>query len=120
MGAAMEKKVSRLKRARRSRAKILELRATRLSVHRTAQHIYAQIFDPQSKVIVPASTLQKDVAEGLKGTGNIEAAKAVGKAIAERAKAKGVTQVAFDRSGFKYHGRIKALAEAAREAGLEF
>ena len=120
MGAAMEKKVSRLKRARRSRAKILELRATRLSVHRTAQHIYAQIFDPKSKVIVSASTLQKDVAEGLKGTGNIEAAKAVGKAIAERAKAKGVTQVAFDRSGFKYHGRIKALAEAAREAGLEF
>ena len=77
-------------------------------------------FDPESKVIVSASTLQKDVAEGLKGTGNIEAAKAVGKAIAERAKAKGVTQVAFDRSGFKYHGRIKALAEAAREAGLEF
>ena len=120
MGAAMEKKVSRLKRARRSRAKILELRAVRLSVHRTAQHIYAQVFDPESKVIASASTLQKDVAEGLKGTGNIEAAKAVGKAIAERAKAKGVTQVAFDRSGFKYHGRIKALAEAAREAGLEF
>jgi large subunit ribosomal protein L18 len=120
MGAAMEKKVSRLKRARRSRAKILELRVTRLSVHRTAQHIYAQIFDPESKVIASASTLQKDVAEGLKGTGNIEAAKAVGKAIAERAKAKGVSQVAFDRSGFKYHGRIKALAEAAREAGLEF
>jgi large subunit ribosomal protein L18 len=120
MGAAMEKKVSRLKRARRSRAKILELRATRLSVHRTAQHIYAQIFDPESKVIVSASTWQKDVAEGLKGTGNVEAAKAVGKAIAERAKAKGVTQVAFDRSGFKYHGRVKALAEAAREAGLEF
>jgi large subunit ribosomal protein L18 len=120
MGAAMEKKVSRLKRARRSRAKILELRAVRLSVHRTPQHIYAQIFDPESKVIASASTLQKDVAEGLKGTGNIEAAKAVGKAIAERAKAKGVTQVAFDRSGFKYHGRIKALAEAAREAGLEF
>jgi large subunit ribosomal protein L18 len=120
MGAAMEKKVSRLKRARRSRAKISELRAVRLSVHRTAQHIYAQVFDPESKVIASASTLQKDVAEGLKGTGNIEAAKAVGKAIAERAKAKGVTQVAFDRSGFKYHGRIKALAEAAREAGLEF
>jgi large subunit ribosomal protein L18 len=120
MGAAMEKKVSRLKRARRSRAKISELRSVRLSVHRTAQHIYAQVFDPESKVIASASTLQKDVAEGLKGTGNIEAAKAVGKAIAERAKAKGVTQVAFDRSGFKYHGRIKALAEAAREAGLEF
>jgi large subunit ribosomal protein L18 len=120
MGAAMEKKVSRLKRARRSRAKIQELRAVRLSVHRTAQHIYAQVFDTESKVIASASTLQKDVAQGLEGTGNVEAAKAVGRAIAERAKAKGVTQVAFDRSGFKYHGRIKALAEAAREAGLEF
>ena len=120
MGAAMEKKVSRLKRARRSRAKIQELRAVRLSVHRTAQHIYAQVFDTESKVIASASTLQKDVAQGLEGTGNVEAAKAVGRAIAERAKAKGVTQVAFDRSGFKYHGRIKALADAAREAGLEF
>ena len=116
----MDKKESRLRRATRSRAKLRELKVLRLSVHRTPQHIYAQIFDPQSKVIVSASTLQKDVAEGLKGTGNVEAAKAVGKAIAERAKAKGVTQVAFDRSGFKYHGRIKALAEAAREAGLEF
>jgi len=121
MGAAMiEKRVSRLKRARRSRAKIRELRIVRLSVHRTPQHIYAQVFDPQSKVIASASTLQKDVAEGLKNTGNIEAAKAVGRAIAERAKAHGITQVAFDRSGFKYHGRIKALAEAARAAGLEF
>jgi large subunit ribosomal protein L18 len=120
MGAAMEKKVSRLKRARRSRAKIHELRVVRLSVHRTAQHIYAQVFDPDSKVIASASTLQKDVAQGLKGTSNVEAAKAVGKAIAERAKAKGVTQVAFDRSGYKYHGRVKALADAAREAGLEF
>ena len=91
----------------------------RLSVHRTPQHIYAQVFDPGSQVVASASTLQKDVAEGLKGTGNIEAAKAVGKAIAERAKAKGITRVAFDRSGFKYHGRIKALADAAREAGLE-
>jgi large subunit ribosomal protein L18 len=96
-----------------------ELKVMRLSVHRTPQHIYAQVFDPQSKVIVAASTLQKDVAEGLKGTGNVEAARAVGKAIAERAKAKGVTRVAFDRSGFKYHGRVKALAEAAREHGLE-
>ena len=120
MGAAMEKKVSRLKRARPTRAKIHELRAMRLSVHRTAQHIYAQVFDPESKVVASASTLQKDVAAGLEGTGNVEAAKAVGRAIAERAKAKGVTQVAFDRSGFKYHGRIKALAEAAREAGLVF
>ena len=116
----MEKKVSRLKRARPARAKIHELRTMRLSVHRTAQHIYAQVFDPDSKVVASASTLQKDVAEGLKGTGNVEAAKAVGRAIAERAKAKGVTQVAFDRSGFKYHGRVKALADAAREAGLEF
>jgi large subunit ribosomal protein L18 len=71
-------------------------------------------------VVASASTLQKDVAGGLKNTGNVEAAKAVGRAIAERTKAKGITQVAFDRSGFKYHGRIKALAEAAREAGLEF
>jgi large subunit ribosomal protein L18 len=115
----MEKKVSRQKRARRGRAKMHELKVMRLSVHRTPQHIYAQVFDPESKVVASASTLQKDVAEGLKGTGNVEAAKAVGKAIAERAKAKGVTSVAFDRSGFKYHGRIKALADAAREAGLE-
>jgi large subunit ribosomal protein L18 len=115
----MHKKVSRLRRARRGRAKMQELKVMRLSVHRTAQHIYAQVFDPQSNVVAAASTLQKDVAEGLKGTGNVEAAKAVGKAIAERAKAKGVTRVAFDRSGFKYHGRIKALADAAREHGLE-
>jgi large subunit ribosomal protein L18 len=120
MGAAMEKKVSRQRRARPARAKIHELRAMRLSVHRTPQHIYAQVFDPDSRVIASASTLQKDVAQGLKGTGNVEAAKAVGKAIAERAQAQGVKQVAFDRSGFKYHGRIKALAEAARAAGLEF
>ena len=121
MGAAMMvKKVSRLRRARRSRAKIHELRTMRLSVHRTAQHIYAQVFDPQSKVVASASTLQKDVAEGLKGTGNVEAAKAVGTAIAEAAKAAGVTKVAFDRAGFMYHGRVKALADAAREAGLEF
>jgi large subunit ribosomal protein L18 len=116
----MEKKVSRLKRARRGRAKIRELKVMRLSIHRTPRHIYAQVFDPESKVVATASTLQKDVAGGLKATGNVEAAKAVGKAIAERARAKGVTQVAFDRSGFKYHGRVKALADAAREHGLEF
>ena len=116
----MEKKVSRLKRARRGRAKIRELKVVRLSIHRTPRHIYAQGFDADSKVVAVASTVQKDVAEGLKATGNIEAAKAVGKAIAERAKAKGITQVAFDRSGFKYHGRVKALADAAREHGLEF
>jgi large subunit ribosomal protein L18 len=116
----MEKTVSRQKRARRGRAKIRELKVMRLSVHRTPRHIYAQVFDPQSRVIAVASTVQDDVVAGLKGTGNVEAAKAVGKAIAERAKAKGVTQVAFDRSGFKYHGRVKALAESAREHGLEF
>src|SRR5512138_3804931 len=116
----MNKNAQRLRRAVRARAKIRELKVLRLSVHRTPRHIYAQIFDPESKVLAAASTLQKEVREGLKGTGNATAAAAVGKAIAERAKAKGITKVAFDRSGFKFHGRIKALADAAREAGLEF
>ena len=114
------KNVQRLRRAARSRAKIRELKAMRLSVHRTPQHIYAQIFDSNSKVLAAASTLQKEVRGDLKGTGNATAAAAVGKAIAEKAKAAGIKQVAFDRSGFKYHGRIKALADAARENGLEF
>jgi large subunit ribosomal protein L18 len=121
----LDKRDTRLRRALRGRVKIKELAAVRLSVHRTPRHIYAQIFEPQGeskgdKVLVTASTLQKDVRGDLKTTGNIEAAKAVGRAIAERAKAKGIAKVAFDRSGFMYHGRIKALAEAAREAGLEF
>lgn len=116
----MNKNAQRRRRATPARAKIRELKALRLSVHRTPQHIYAQIFDTQSKVLAAASTLQKDVREGLKGTGNVTAAAAVGKAIAEKAKAAGITRVAFDRSGFKYHGRIKALADAARENGLEF
>ncbi len=116
----MNKNAQRRHRAVRSRAKIRELRVLRLSVHRTPQHIYAQIFDPQSKVLASASTLQKTVREGLKNTGNATAAAAVGKAIAEKAVAAGIKQVAFDRSGFKYHGRIKALAEAARANGLEF
>jgi large subunit ribosomal protein L18 len=116
----MNKNAQRLRRAVKSRAKIRELRALRLSVHRTPQHIYAQIFDANSKVLAAASTLQKDVRESLKGTGNITAAAAVGKAIAEKAKAAGITEVAFDRSGFKFHGRIKALADAARENGLQF
>ena len=117
----LTKQDTRLRRARRGREKIKELAALRLSVHRTPQHIYAQIFAPEGdKVLVAASTLQKDVRGDLKTTGNIEAAKAVGRAIAERAKAKGIAKVAFDRSGFMYHGRVKALAEAAREAGLEF
>jgi large subunit ribosomal protein L18 len=116
----MNKNAQRLRRATRSRAKIRELKSLRLSVHRTPQHIYAQIFDANSKVLAAASTVQKDVRDGLKGTGNATAAAAVGKAIAEKAKAAGIKQVAFDRSGFKYHGRIKALADAARENGLEF
>ncbi len=117
----LTKQDTRLRRARRGREKIKELAALRLSIHRTPQHIYAQIFAAEGdKVLVAASTLQKDVRGELKTTGNIEAAKAVGRAIAERAKALGVAKVAFDRSGFMYHGRVKALAEAAREAGLEF
>ena len=117
----LTKQDTRLRRARRGREKIKELAALRLSVHRTPQHIYAQIFAPEGdKVLVSASTVQKDVRGELKTTGNIDAAKAVGRAIAERAIAKGIAKVAFDRSGFTYHGRVRALAEAAREAGLEF
>lgn len=116
-----EKKVQRLRRASRARHKIRELRVARLSVHRTPQHIYAQILAADGgHVIASASTVQENVRAGLKGTGNVEAAKAVGKAIAERAKEKGIDAVAFDRSGFKYHGRVKALADAAREHGLKF
>jgi large subunit ribosomal protein L18 len=111
----------RLRRAAKTRARIRELAVARLTVHRTPQHIYAQIIDGVgAKVIAAASTVQEGVSKGLKGTGNVEAAKAVGRSIAERAKAAGVSKVAFDRSGFQYHGRVKALADAAREAGLEF
>lgn len=114
-----DKKLSRLRRARRARAKIRELCITRLSIHRTPRHIYAQVIaEGGSKVLASASTLDKDLRSGK--TGNTDAAKAVGALIAERAKAAGITQVAFDRSGFKYHGRVKALADAAREGGLEF
>lgn len=113
------KKQARLRRARRARAKISELGSTRLCVNRTPRHIYAQIIDGAgAKVIASASTLDKDLRSNK--TGNVDAATAVGKLIAERAKAAGVTQVAFDRSGYKYHGRVKALADAAREGGLEF
>src|SRR5262249_33722442 len=115
------KKERRLRRAVKSREHIRQLGVARLSVHRTAQHIYAQVTDANgAKVIAAASTLQTSVRDGLKGTGNVEAAKAVGRTIAERSKAAGISKVAFDRAGFQYHGRIKALAEAAREAGLEF
>jgi large subunit ribosomal protein L18 len=117
----MNKNENRLRRAKSTRSHIRRLAVARLSVHRTGQHIYAQVFDATGqRVVAAASTLQAAVADGLKGTKNLTAAAAVGKAIAERAVAAGVESVAFDRSGFRYHGRIKALAEAAREAGLKF
>ena len=111
----------RQRRAIKTRLHIRDLGVARLTIHRTPQHIYAQVFDPSgAKVLATASTVQESVSKDLKGTGNVDAAKAVGRQIAERAKAAGITKVAFDRSGFRYHGRVKALADAAREAGLEF
>lgn len=110
-----------MRRAKKTRAKISELGAHRLTIHRTPRHIYAQVITPDgSTVIAAASTVQKDIASDAKYTGNADAASLVGKAIAEKSKSAGVTTVAFDRSGFRYHGRVKALAEAARESGLEF
>jgi len=112
-------KQSRLRRALRSRMKIRELGSVRLTVHRTPRHIYAQVIAPEgNKVLASASTLDEGLRSG--ATGNVEAAKAVGELVAKRAKEAGVEKVSFDRSGFKYHGRVKALADAAREAGLEF
>lgn len=114
-----DKKTSRLRRAKKARAKIRELNMQRLCVHRTPRHIYAQVIDINSdRVLVSASTLDKELRD--KATGNVAAAAAVGQLIGARAKEAGIGQVAFDRSGFKYHGRVKALADAAREAGLEF
>ena len=110
---------SRLRRARRARARMRTKGVVRLSVHRTPNHIYAQVIAPAGdKVLASASTLDADLRKG--ATGNIEAAAAVGKLVAQRAKEAGVERVAFDRSGYKYHGRVKALADAARESGLEF
>ncbi|RUO27504.1 50S ribosomal protein L18 [Aliidiomarina sanyensis] len=117
----MDKKSARLRRATRARKKIQELGATRLVVHRTPRHIYAQLIAASgSEVLATASTVESSIKEQVKNTGNVEAAKFVGKLIAERAKEKGVESVSFDRSGFKYHGRVAALADAAREAGLQF
>lgn len=118
----MDKKSSRLRRARRARAKIRELAVNRLTIFRTPKHMYAQVIAPNgSQVIASASTVEKSISSQLEGaSGNSSAAAAVGKAIAERAKAAGVESVAFDRAGFKYHGRVKALADAARENGLKF
>jgi large subunit ribosomal protein L18 len=119
--AQLTKKDKRIRRATRGRAKIREIGTARLTVHRTPRHIYAQVTTADgARVLAAASTVQEAVAKDLKGTGNATAAAAVGRAIAERAKAAGVTAVAFDRSGYKFHGRLKALAEAAREAGLKF
>jgi large subunit ribosomal protein L18 len=117
----MEKKIARLRRAKSTRARIRQLGVPRLSVLRTGQHLYAQIFTADgAKVLASASTVQADVKQGLKSGKNIEAAAKVGRVIAERAKAAGIEKVAFDRSGYRYHGRIKALADAAREGGLQF
>jgi large subunit ribosomal protein L18 len=117
----LDKKQNRLRRARKVRAKISELEVHRLSVHRTPRHIYAQVIGPDGgTVLVSASTLEAEVRKGVKSGGNVEAASIVGARIAEKAKAAGVDTVAFDRSGFRYHGRVKALADAAREAGLKF
>ncbi len=117
----ISKKINRLRRAKKTRAKISEVGAYRLTIHRTPRHIYAQVVTPDgSKVIAAASTVQKNIAGDAKYTGNTDAASLVGKAIAEKSKLAGITSVAFDRSGFRYHGRVKALADAAREGGLEF
>jgi len=117
----MNKREVRLKRATKTRAKIKILKSMRLSVHKTSQHIYAQVISSDgTHTLAYASSLQPDIKMALEHTGNIKAAIEVGKRIAEKAISVGITEVAFDRSGFKYHGRIKALADAAREAGLKF
>ena len=117
----MDKNTARLRRARATRAKIAELRAVRLSVHRSNSHIYAQVIDRDgTKVLATASTREAEVRQTLKYGGNVKAAVEVGKRIAEKAKKLGIEAVAFDRGGYKYHGRIKALADAAREGGLKF
>ena len=121
MKKIIDKKGIRLRRAVRTRAKIKELEVARLTVHRTPRHIYAQVIAAEGgKVLATASTVQGDIAKDLEGTGNVAAAAAVGKAIAERAVEKGIKRVVFDRAGFLYHGRIRAVADAARKAGLEF
>jgi len=120
----MDKKQSRLRRAHQTRAKIAELKVNRLAVHRTNLHIYANITGPDAKVLVSASTVEAEMRSQLAGKsgkgGNIDAAALIGKRVAEKALKAGIEQVAFDRSGFRYHGRVKAVAEAAREAGLKF
>ncbi len=116
-----DKNIARLRRARQTRLKIREVGAVRLTVHRTNTHIYAQLTSPAGdKVLASASTLEKEVRTQLKNGGNRKAAELIGQRIAQKAKEKGIESVAFDRSGYKYHGRVKALAEAARAGGLKF
>lgn len=117
----MDKKTARMRRARKARAKIKELGAHRLCVYRSPRHIYAQVIAPTGdRVVLCASTVDRELRSRLGTTGNTAAAAAVGQVIAEKAQAAGITKVAFDRSGFRYHGRVKALADAAREHGLQF
>ena len=117
----MEKKTARLRRAKKTRSHIRRMGVPRLTVHRSGRHIYAQVIAAEGGTVVAAeSTVQKDLRTGLKSTSNKDAAKAVGKAVAEKAVAAGVSDVAFDRSGYRYHGRVAELADAAREAGLKF
>jgi len=117
----MNKKQARVRRARKTRVRIAEQRATRLTVGRSNSHIYAQLIAPTGdKVLASASTLEAELRKDLKNGGNKAAATVIGKRIAERAKAAGIEAVAFDRAGFRFHGRVKALADAAREGGLKF
>ena len=117
----MNKKQARIRRSTKGRMKMKELGAVRLVVNRTPRHIYAQVISADGgKILATASSVEKDIKAAGKATGNVETAKAVGALVAERATKAGVSNVAFDRSGFKYHGRVKALADAARENGLQF
>ena len=117
----MDKKAARTRRGKKTRFKIRAQGAMRLCINRTPRHIYAQVIDDgSSNVVAAVSTLDTDIRGQVKYTGNVEAAKAVGRRVAERAKDQGISKVAFDRSGFRYHGRVRALADAAREGGLEF
>ena len=112
--------ISRLRRAKRTRAHIRSLGSTRMSVHRTLNHIYVQVTSPDATVLAQASSLDKEIAGEIKSGGNVDAAKLVGELIAKRCLEKNINRVSFDRSGFKYHGRLKALADAARNGGIEF
>ncbi len=117
----MDKKISRMRRSRKTRARIKHSGAFRLTIHRTPRHMYAQVIAPTgSEVVASASTVEADIKKEAGSTGNQKAAEVIGRLVAERAKSAGISKVAFDRSGFQYHGRVKALADAARENGLEF